>query len=200
MENGKLEIKQLAVGGFDDNFSYLGVAENGDAFIVDPAGDAEVIRQAAAHVPGLRPRYILLTHRHRDHYSALREVLKFFPAPVLEHANLADGQLLPVGDQQLQVIFTPGHTADSVCYRLTDDTALFTGDTLFVGYIGFCEPASMYRSLYEILGRLAGSNVIYSGHNYGSAPTDTLEHQRHVNPWLRCQSYPEFLKELKNLT
>ncbi len=195
-----MKIEQLAVGGLDSNFSYLGVAGNGEAFIVDPTGDAEVIRRAVARTPGIRPRYILLTHRHRDHFSALNEVREFFPAPVLDHAHLQDGQLLPVGDLNLEVIFTPGHTPDSVCYHLTDDSALFTGDTIFVDYIGFCEPKTMYRSLYEVLGRLDGRNIIYSGHNYGSTPTDTLEHQRRVNPWLRCRSYPEFLAELKNLT
>ncbi len=192
--------RQLAVGGFDDNFSYLGVCDNGDAFIVDPAGDPAVIRRATEQAGNIRPAGILLTHRHRDHYSALNGVLEFFRAPLFEHANLADGQFLPFGENALQVLFTPGHTPDSVCYRAADNSALFTGDTLFVDYIGFCKPEPMYRSLYEVLGKLDGSLVIYPGHNYGSTPTDTLEHQRRVNPWLRCKSYAEFVAELKNLS
>ncbi len=195
-----MKVRQLGVGGFDDNFSYLGVTGNGDAFIVDPTGNADIIRRAVAEAGDIRPGGILLTHRHRDHYTALDEVLEFFPAPVFEHANLTDRQVLPFGAGALQVLFTPGHTADSVCYRATDGSALFTGDTLFVGYIGFCKPEPMYRSLYEVLGALDGAHVIYPGHDYGEAPTDTLAHQRLVNPWLRCVSYSEFVEELKNLT
>lgn len=195
-----MRIEQLAVGGFDDNFSYLGVAGNGDAFIVDPAGDADIIRRAVAEAGNIRPGGILLTHRHRDHCSALDEVRAFFPAPVFEYANLVDRQFLPFGEGVLQVLFTPGHTADSVCYRTADSSAIFTGDTLFVGYIGFCKPEPMYRSLYEVLGALDGSHVIYPGHDYGETPTDTLAHQRLVNPWLRCGSYHKFVEELKKLT
>ncbi len=194
-----VKIYQLTVGGFDDNFSYLGVAANGDAFIVDPCGDAAVIREAVKQAGNTTPRYILLTHRHRDHISALDDVRKFFPAPVMEFANLTDGQLLPLGDIAIEAIFTPGHTTDSVCYRLTDDSAIFTGDTLFIGCVGFCKPVPMYHSLYVKLAKVAGGNIVYSGHNYGEVPFDTLEHQRQVNPYLYATSYEVFLEELDHL-
>lgn len=194
-----VKVHQLAVGGFDNNFSYLGVAPNGDSFIVDPCGDAAVIHEAVHEAVKINPRYILLTHRHGDHISALEDIHKFFPAPIMEFANLTDGQLLPLGNIAFEAIFTPGHTRDSVCYRLTDDSAIFTGDTIFIDYIGFCEPVSMYNSLYAKLAKVAGSNIVYSGHNYGSVPFDTLEHQRQVNPYLRATSYEVFLEELDHL-
>jgi len=61
------EVRQLAVGGYDRNFSYLVTADNGDAALVDPTGDCEVIRRAVAEAGAITPRYILLTHGHQDH-------------------------------------------------------------------------------------------------------------------------------------
>ena len=63
-------VRQLAVGGFDHNFSYLITAENGDAALVDPTGDADVIRHAVESAGPIVPRYILLTHGHLDHRTS----------------------------------------------------------------------------------------------------------------------------------
>ena len=73
---------QIPVGGFDSNFSYLLVCGS-DALIIDPCGDVSAIRRAVESLPHApAPRYILLTHSHRDHVSGINEVLRFFPAPV----------------------------------------------------------------------------------------------------------------------
>ena len=78
-------VEQLPVGGYDHNFSYLIVAENGDAALVDPTGDCNVIRRAVEAAGTITPRYILLTHGHQDHSECLGEVRSFFPAPVASH-------------------------------------------------------------------------------------------------------------------
>ena len=151
----EFQVRQLAVGGFDHNFSYLVTAENGDAALVDPTGDAEIIRRAVEAAGAIVPRYILLTHGHLDHHQALGEAEGFFPAPVVAHPtnpmagkfHLRDRQILPFGTAGIEALFTPGHSRDSVCYRLTDNSAIFTGDVLFVGCIGFCRSRDMYRSL-----------------------------------------------------
>lgn len=164
-------VRQLAVGGFDHNFSYLITAENGDAALVDPTGDADVIRHAVESAGPIVPRYILLTHGHLDHTSALGEALGFFPAEIIAHPlhpaagkrSVADRQILPFGDGGIEVLFTPGHSRDSVCYRLTDDSALFTGDTLFVGCVGFCRSREMFRSLRTKILPLSDRLTIYSG-------------------------------------
>ena len=200
-------VHQLAVGGFDHNFSYLAFASNGDALLDDPTGDAEVIRRAVEAAGSITPRYILLTHGHLDHTQAVGEALGFFPSEVVAHPNhplagrtrLRDGQLLPFGETAVEAIFTPGHTRDSVCYRFADDSAVFTGDVLFVGCIGFCRSKEMYNSLMKKILPLADSLVVYSGHDYGPVPFRTLGEEKKLNPYLNCHSLEEFKAELQHL-
>ena len=182
-------------------------AANGDALLVDPTGDAEVIRRAVEAAGSITPRYILLTHGHLDHTQAVGEALGFFPAEVVAHPNhplagrtrLRDGQLLPFGETAVEAIFTPGHTRDSVCYRFADDSAVFTGDVLFVGCIGFCRSKEMYNSLMKKILPLADSLVVYSGHDYGPVPFRTLGEEKKLNPYLNCHSLEEFKAELQHL-
>ena len=202
-------VRQLAVGGFDHNFSYLVTAPNGDALLVDPTGDAELIRAAVKEAGAIMPRYILLTHGHLDHTQSLGEASVFFPAPVVSHPTnpaagkirLIDNQVLPFGgeDGGIQAIFTPGHSRDSVCYRLTDDSALFTGDVLFIGCVGFCRSKDMYRSLMRRILPLADSLKVYSGHDYGEVPFRSLGEEKRLNPFLRCTTPEEFRELLRKL-
>ncbi len=202
-----ITVHQIAVGGFDHNFSYLAVAPNGDAFLVDPTGDVEMIHQLVASTPNLIPRYILLTHGHLDHMQALGEALSFFPAPVVTHPKhpipsqirLRNQQHLPWGGVEIEAVFTPGHSLDSVCYRITDDSALFTGDVLFIDCIGFCRSKEMYRSLTEQLLPLPDSLIVYPGHDYGSVPYRTLGEEKKLNPFLNCPSLEEFKEKLRHL-
>ncbi len=201
------QVRQLAVGGFDHNFSYLVTASNGDAALVDPTGDAEVIRKAVAEAGAVTPRYILLTHGHLDHTQALGEVSVFFDAPVIAHPihplagklRLTERTLLPFGDGGIQPVFTPGHSRDSVCYRLSDDSALFSGDVLFVGCVGFCRSKEMFQSLTKKILPLADSLVVYSGHDYGEVPFRTLGEEKKHNPFLRCSTLEEFKELLRQL-
>tara|TARA_B100000609_G_C17183437_1_gene418395 strand:+ start:308 stop:940 length:633 start_codon:yes stop_codon:yes gene_type:complete len=201
-------VEQLRVKGFDDNFSYLLYTPEGDAAIVDPTGNANVILDAIRNAPvKLHPRYILITHSHRDHISALTDVLKAFPAPIAAHPDakvnadttVNDGQLLPFGSIAIECIYTPGHTNDSICYRTTDDSALFTGDTLFIDWCGYCHAETMFKTMREKLFPLADSLIVWSGHDYGHVPYATLGEEKLSNPYLRTADFSSFKKELKKL-
>ena len=131
------QTMQIMTGGFDFNFSYFAVCGR-DALIVDPCGDTALIRRAVEEMGDLyAPRYILLTHSHRDHVSGICGVQRFFPAPVCISAasafpcdrGLEDGERLPFGDGFVECLATPGHTVDSMCFRNSGNTALFTGDS-----------------------------------------------------------------------
>ncbi len=199
------KVIQLAVGGLDDNFSYLAVSD-GCALIVDPCGDVSKI-DAAARAAKAKPAYILITHGHRDHISGLAEAKSFFNAPVVGHPacpancdiSVSDRQQLPFGGTSIECLHTPGHSQDSVCYRLLDGSALFTGDTLFIDCCGYCEARAMFRTMREVLLPLPDSLPVYSGHNYGHVPWETLGAQKASNPYLRAADFEAFKRELKNL-
>ncbi len=200
------QIQQLGPGGFDGNFTYLVTAPDGSAFLVDPCLEPDVIQKAAESVPGLKPCYILITHGHADHFSALDETLKFFPAKVCvaESSKLKgdiavqDGTVLPFPGGGITAISTPGHSEDSICWTLPDDSAVFSGDTLFVDYIGYCNAYKMFRSL-ERLRTLPDDMIICSGHDYGHSPTDTIGHQKKVNPFFAPETFAGFKQALLDL-
>ncbi len=118
-----------------------------------------------------------------------------------------DGQVFQLGDVRIQLIHTPGHTMESSCYLLKDEsgkpTALFTGDTLFIGDVGRPDLAQkvvkeltpqllaghLFESLRNKIMPLPDDLIVYPGHGAGSAcgknmskeTTDTLGHQKKTN-------------------
>ena len=203
-----ITVRQLNVGGFDSNFSYLVLDDaSGDAVIVDPCGDTGVIRSAVVKFQNLIPRFILLTHGHGDHTSGVCEVRKFFDAPAAGHPEcmfkiekpLRNHEQLSFGTTFIECIYSPGHTDDSVIYRLGDDSAIFTGDTLFIDWCGYCNAETMFNTMQNILFPLADSNIVYSGHDYGHTPSAPLGAEKVRNPYLSAKSFDEFKNALENL-
>jgi glyoxylase-like metal-dependent hydrolase (beta-lactamase superfamily II) len=106
----------------------------GSEIVVDP-GPAEV--EHVERLVGLSPRLILVTHKHTDHTEAARELARSTGAVVRGldpdecHGGepLVDGEWIPVGDVELQILATPGHTRDSVSI-VVPGRAVLTGDTI----------------------------------------------------------------------
>lgn len=203
-----MQVHQLRVGGFDQNFSYLLFDdESGEAALIDPCGDIDVIRKAVSEHPRIRSRYILLTHGHRDHCSGVSGVKGFFNAPVAAHPDcrvpheieIEDRRKLPLGENFIECLHAPGHTPDSVVYRLSDDSALFTGDTLFIDWCGYCDSGAMFRTMREVLHPLADGNEVYPGHDYGRLPHAPLGEEKRSNPYLSTTDFERFREELKKL-
>jgi glyoxylase-like metal-dependent hydrolase (beta-lactamase superfamily II) len=203
-----IKVSQVSVGGFDDNFSYVLYDETSHTgAVVDPCGDIAEISAVISEYSDFIPGYILITHTHRDHISGICEVRKFFDAPVVAHRAgslspdipLDDGMRLPFGDYFIEGIHTPGHTDDSVVYRLSDNSALFTGDTLFVDWCGYCSAEKMFETMRNKIRPLADSNIVYSGHNYGREPYSPLGVEKERNPYLSAKTSEEFKEALKNL-
>lgn len=109
-------------------------AIGGGQVVVDPGpADAAHIERLVA----LRPRLILVTHRHGDHTEAAAELARSVgaelrgldPDQCLGGEPLVDGEWIPVDDVELQIVATPGHTSDSVCI-VVPGQAVLTGDTI----------------------------------------------------------------------
>jgi hydroxyacylglutathione hydrolase len=197
-------VKQLRVGPMQ-NFVYLLSDETaGEGLAIDSGFEIEPIINAARR-SDLRVKFAIATHHHSDHTATLKELATAFGAKVAayEHSpnyhdvSLKDGDELVVGDSKVKVIYTPGHTKDSIC--LYDGQNLFTGDTLFIGNCGRTDlpggsPEEMYRSLHEVILKLPPSTTVYPGHDYGDVPFRMLGEEARSNPTLSARTYEEFLR------
>jgi hydroxyacylglutathione hydrolase len=194
-----------------ENFVYLIEDQaSGRAAVVDPAWDVpEILALARQH--GVRITDILLTHSHHDHINGIEDVLKahdaqlhllkaearfwgsYLEVPTLHHG----GDIITLGETEIEVLHTPGHTPGSACYRVADQ--LITGDTLFVFGCGRCDlrggdPEQMFHTLRDMRQRLADSTVILPGHNYAAKPTSTLGEQKDGNPFLHFEDLGRFVR------
>jgi hydroxyacylglutathione hydrolase len=198
-------ILQIPVGQMA-NFTYIiADEESGEAAIVDPSWDLDEVFHALKK-NGWRAKYVINTHSHFDHVLGNEQVVGVTGAKIVQHRNsqlekhvaVSDGDVIEIGSVKLRVLHTPGHSKDSVCLVL-DGQLVFTGDTLFVGNCGRTDlpgsdPAEMYQSLFELLGKLDEKLVIYPGHNYGSSPTSTIGREKKTNHVLQPRSKQEFLE------
>ena len=203
-------IFEQILTGMMANFTYVfGCEKTKVAAVVDPPSDtSEVMRFAGEN--GLRIEMIFATHGHSDHTGGIRSLAAETGAKVVAHKNEApslqrgrvatditveDGQKLKVGEVEVEVIHTPGHTPGSMC--LLADGKLMTGDTLFVGNCGRSDlPGGSTRQLFESLHKklksLSDDIEVYPGHDYGDRPSSTIAREKETNPTLTCGTLEEF--------
>lgn len=180
------------------------LVSGGEAAIIDPAPDA------ARFAPLLekenaRLTHILLTHGHFDHVYGLDSVRAAWPAarlclfradavgtedrPVKESPEilwLADGQTLTVGQAELTVLHTPGHTPGSCCWLC--EGVLVSGDTLFAGSAGRTDlPGGDWETLMRSLRRLADDPALPDELRVlpGHGAFTTLGLERAQNPYMK---------------
>ena len=201
----KPAVLQIKVGQMA-NFTYI-VAdeENGEAAIIDPSWDLDKIFQTLKK-NSWRAKYIINTHTHFDHVIGNEQVAELTAAKIVQHKNsqlekdiaVSDGDTIEIGHIRLRVLYTPGHSKDSICLIL-DDQFILTGDTLFVGNCGRVDlPGSdakeMYDSLFNRLAKLDENLVVYPGHNYGPTSVSTIGHEKKTNYVLQPRSKQEFFQ------
>lgn len=202
-------IHSLELGPME-NFVYIieDIASR-RAAVVDPAWDVPQVLELVAE-RGLRITDILLTHSHHDHVNGIEDVLQasdaqlhllkaeaqfwdsYLDLPTLHHG----GDRIRLGDTEIDVLHTPGHTPGSACYRISDQ--LITGDTLFVFGCGRCDlrggdPEQMFRSLSDMKRDLPDSTLILPGHNYATKPASTFAEQVEGNPFLHFEDLGRFV-------
>ncbi|GLW08960.1 MBL fold metallo-hydrolase [Microtetraspora sp. NBRC 13810] len=117
----------------------LGGPDASAVLVVDPGPrDEGHLRRVADHVGERRVAEVLLTHGHDDHSGGAGRFAEMVGAPVraldprhtLGGEGLADGDVIALGDLEVRVVGTPGHSFDSLCFWLPGDGALLTGDTV----------------------------------------------------------------------
>jgi hydroxyacylglutathione hydrolase len=184
-----------------------------------------------AELNGAKIKYVFETHFHADFVSGHLDLSRQTGAPIVYGPNAnpsfdaiiaKDNEEFKVGKVSFKVLHTPGHTMESACYLLRDesgkDIALFSGDTLFIGDVGRPDLAqkaahmtqeelagTLYDSLRNKIMPLDDSIIVYPAHGAGSAcgknmskeTSDTLGHQKQTNYALRSNmTREEFVKEV----
>jgi hydroxyacylglutathione hydrolase len=191
-------FEQIPCGG-DRNFSYLlGDLESREAALVDPGyGPGELVERA--RVAGLRLVWILNTHGHSDHTGGNEEIRELTGARLAASGcgdhPLKDDDRLYLGNLEIRVLHTPGHTRDSVCFLVSGK--LITGDTLFVGKVGGTHDSDSARLEYESLRgklcQLPPETEVWPGHDYGVRPSSTIGDELRENPFLLRTTFESFL-------
>jgi len=208
-EKKPYSIHTLELGPME-NFIYLLHDHASDtAALVDPAWDVDEIMQLAQQ-KGINITDILLTHSHHDHINGLEQVLdqtdaqvhlikeeaKFWGADLCKPSLHHGGDILKLGETEIHILHTPGHTPGSACFHIGND--LIAGDTLFVFGCGRCDlaggdPEQMFHTLNKIKTQLPAQTVLRPGHNYApQTPTSTLHEQCEGNPFLHFDQASDF--------
>ena len=198
-----MKVSVMQVGPIGTNCYFLQDEESGLMAIIDPGDDWERILHQVKKAEG-EVKYILLTHGHYDHTTAVPDLVKALPgvqvyihqadangagsqlfplaAQVKDLNNYDEGDTLSLGSLTIEVLHTPGHSKGSVTLKVGD--VLFTGDTLFCGSCGRTDlRGGSYEEIMaslKRLGELEGDFHVCPGHDR----TSTLEWERKYNPFL----------------
>jgi glyoxylase-like metal-dependent hydrolase (beta-lactamase superfamily II)/rhodanese-related sulfurtransferase len=202
------------------------IESKGEVAIIDPLRDYTKYIELAER-KGAKIKYIFETHFHADFISGHIDLAKKTGAPIIygpeTQTNFPvhiskDGERFKIGDLEIEVMHTPGHTPESTCYLLRNEEGkpycIFTGDTLFVGDVGRPDlfgvaitkeelASRMYDSLQR-LKELPDHVIVYPAHgpgsscgkNLGKETWSTIGAQKKSNYALQNISREEFVKEL----
>lgn len=188
-------------------------AEGADAILIDGSFDIPAV-QSFLTTHALTPRAILITHCHFDHTASLPRLADALKLPIYAHPyseamieqgwnlghatpwqahhTVTDGETLTFGNLVVQVLATPGHTDDGLCFRIDD--VLFTGDTIMPSYDSYGAvqfPTGSIRKMEESASKLYAlpdSLRLLCGHDVFDGLVDlslcpTLENQKRTNPF-----------------
>lgn len=209
-----MNIEQIYTGCLAQGAYYI--TSNGEAAIIDPLREVQSYI-ARADNDSVKIKYIFETHFHADFVSGHVDLAAKTGASIVFGPTTAtmgykalvaeDGQIFEIGNVKIKVLHTPGHTMESSCYLLIDEkgkeTALFTGDTLFIGDVGRPDLAQkvsadltqdklagyLFESLRNKIIPLPDDIIVYPTHGAGSAcgknmskeTSDTLGNQKKTN-------------------
>lgn len=220
-----MTVEQIYTGCLAQGAYYI--TSMGEAAIIDPLREVSPYLERIKR-DNVQLKYIFETHFHADFVSGHIDLSKATGAsivygptakPGFEAIVAEDNQIFEIGKAKVRVLHTPGHTMESSCFLLIDEegreTALFSGDTLFLGDVGRPDLAQkaanltqeelaglLYDSLYNKILPLPDDITVYPAHGAGSAcgknmmkeTVDSLGNQKRVNYALNQPNKEAFVK------
>jgi glyoxylase-like metal-dependent hydrolase (beta-lactamase superfamily II)/rhodanese-related sulfurtransferase len=192
--------------------TYMAICENArKAALIDPVRDRIDRYLALLAYYGCRLEMIIDTHTHADHRSGAIELGELTGAPVVMHRrsptphvsmHVEDGQRLQVGDIEMRVLYTPGHTPDSISLFAGD--RVFTGDVLLIHGTGRCDfaggdPGQGYDSITGRLFALPDSTLVFPAHDYRGHTQSTIAEEKRGNPRVAGRTREAYVDLMNNL-
>ena len=206
----KMELQKSILGPVCTNCYFIMNKDTRELLLVDPAAEADAIIKKITDM-GAVPVGILLTHGHFDHIMGVNGVKEKYDIPVYAYCKeqemlsdasvnmssfygactvkadhlLNDLDVFEAAGFSIQVLHTPGHTKGSCCYYLSEENALFSGDTLLCGSVGRTDfpggsMSEIVRSLHRLLDSLPEDTNVYPGHDTFT----TIGYEKRYNPFV----------------
>ena len=206
-----MNYELVIVGALETNCYLIHCAETMECAIVDPGAEAEKIFRSIIKKK-FKPVILINTHGHVDHVGANKDIKDKYDIPLCIHPEdkhllevvnqselcyflgakespppdqlLEEGQNIKIGQTNLKVIHTPGHTPGSI--SLLGDGFLFSGDTLFFGGVGRTDlPGGSWTQLEDTIKAkilsLDGDIIVLPGHG----PSTSVRQEKESNPFVR---------------
>jgi glyoxylase-like metal-dependent hydrolase (beta-lactamase superfamily II) len=205
-----MDINVIPVGPLQVNCTIL--SDNNEAILFDPGDDFGTIKNYLDE-KNLKPIKILNTHAHFDHIGAVQKIREFYKIPFYLHKDdeellkmapqtsmmvgfpiaevpeidsfLKEGDVFELGELEIRVIETPGHTLGGVCFYIDRLKLLIAGDTLFRESVGrtdfpYADHDMLISSIKNKLMKLDDEVQVITGHGEFT----TIEHEKKYNPFL----------------
>ncbi len=205
------------------NFAYaVGDRETGEAVLIDPAYDVDGLLDVLDG-DGMTLTGVLGTHYHADHVggnmmgydiNGIAQLVERIDVPIHLQAPEVEfvtkttglgadqlvahgsGDKVAVGELEIELIHTPGHTPGSQCFLV--DGHLVSGDTLFLDGCGRTDlpggdPEELYRSLTDRLSKVPDDTVLFPGHLYSEKPSQPMGDTRALNVVYKPKSLEQWM-------
>ena len=206
-------LKSLVVGPIAANCYIIGDESTKEGAIIDPGDEADKILRVVEQT-GLQIKFLIATHGHFDHTAAVSSIKKNLECdfilhqkdiPFIQHSKrsaqqwgfnieqvpepnktIEEGDILTLGNLELRIIHTPGHSPGGISIYIASEKIVFTGDTLFQGSIGRADlmlgsMEDLIHSIKTKLYTLPDETVAYTGHG---EPT-TIGNEKQYNMFVQ---------------